>query len=134
MFNFLRRKPKILIPAIDRVSEEIQGYLADYQGPTINYRFFSNSKYIGSIATELWKEDNLLLVHHIASSTTGIENWTAMIDWLVSNSSEMIQPVNVFGGGLDLWVTLKKTWPDRIIDLDLRCSEYFDLLEKRKDI
>ena len=134
MFNFLRRKPKISIPTIDRVSEEIQGYLPDYQGPTINYRFFSNSKFIGSVKTELWKEDNLLLVHDIRASTTGVKNGTAMVSWLVANSSEMIQPVHVIHNGLGFWIKLKKIWPSRIIDIDLRASEYWDLLEKRKDI
>ncbi|MCS6137044.1 hypothetical protein G3496_19270 [Shewanella baltica] len=134
MFNFLRRKPKISIPTIDRVSEEIQGYRLDHQGPTIHYRFFSNSKCIGSVKTELWKEDNLLLVHDIRASATGIRNGTAMVSWLVANSSEMIQPVHVIHNGLGFWIKLKKIWPSRIIDLDLRCSEYWDLLENRKDI
>lgn len=134
MFNFFRRKPQIPIPVIDRVNQKAEGYLLDHQGPTINYRFFSNSKYIGSVTTELWKEENLLLVHDISTSNTGVKNGTAIVSWLVSNSTEMIQPVHVINNGLGFWIKLKRIWPSRIIDIDLRSSEYWDLLEKRKDI
>lgn len=120
------------MPVIDRVSEELQLYNPEHQGPAPDYRFYANSIYIGSVSTELWKEDNLLLVHDIRASTTGIKNGTAMVSWLVANSSEMIQPVHVINNGLGFWIKLKKIWPSRIIDLDLRCSEYCDLLEKRK--
>jgi hypothetical protein len=40
---------------------------------------------------------------------------------------------HVFGGGLGFWTRLKMLWPDRIIDVDLRCNEYCHLLEKRKN-
>jgi hypothetical protein len=133
MFNFLRRKSKILIPAIDSVSEEVQLCHLEHQGLITHYSFFYHSELIGSVTTELWKEDNLLLVHDIRASAIGVKNGTAMIDWLVNNSSEMIQPVHVFGGGLGFWIKLKKIWPSRIIDIDLRCSEYCHLLEKRKN-
>lgn len=134
MFNFFRRKPQIPIPAIDKVSEELQLYNPQHQGPVTDYRFYANSIYIGSVRTELWKEDNLLLVHDIRASTTGVKNGTAMVSWLVSNSTEMIQPVHVIHNGLGFWIKLKKIWPSRIIELDLRASEYWDLLEKRKNI
>ena len=132
MFDFFRRTPQIPMPFIDRVSEELQLYNPEHQGPVTDYRFYANSIYIGSVSTELWKEDNLLLVHDIRASTIGIKNGTAMVSWLVANSSEMIQPVHVINNGLGFWIKLKKIWPSRIIDLDLRCSEYCDLLEKRK--
>lgn len=57
-----------------------------------------------------------------------------MVSWLVANSSEKIQPVHVINAGLGFWIKLKKIWPNRIIGIDLRASEYWDLLEKRKDI
>ncbi len=123
---------KILIPTIDRVSEKVVGFRLDHQGLIMDYYFYSESELLGSLQTELWKEDNLLLVHHIGASTIGVKYGTAMINWLVINSSEIIQPVHVFGGGLGFWSKLKQLWPERINDLDLRSGEYDLLLEKRK--
>ncbi|GIU51190.1 hypothetical protein TUM4438_39950 [Shewanella sairae] len=120
------------MPTVERVSEDVVGYDLDHKGLIMNYRFYSKLEFLGSVKTELWNEDNLLLVHHIEASTVGVKYGTAMIDWLVRNSSETIQPVHVIMNGLGFWAKLKEIWPDRIYDLDLRSSEYDLLLEKRK--
>ena len=73
-----------------------------------------------------------MLVHHIGATITGMKHGTAMINWLINNSAEIIQPVHVIGGGIGFWQKLKKRWPDRVNNVDLRSSEYDLLLEKRK--
>lgn len=123
---------QVLIPMVDRVSEEVVVERLAHQGLTKNYKFYSKDKYIGSIQTELWKEANLLLIHSIGASAIGLKYGTAMISWLVSESTEVIQPVHVIGGGIGFWQKLKLTWPDRVANIDLRSSDYDDLLEKRK--
>ena len=144
--NLINRRDKVFIPTIDlvsemaavptidRVSEKVVGFRLDHQGLTTDYSFYSESAFLGSVQTELWKEDNLLLVHRIGASVTGIKQGTAMIDWLVRHSSEIIQPVHVFEGGIGFWIKLKELWPNRINDVDLCCYDYNLLLEKRKHV
>ncbi|KKJ75211.1 hypothetical protein WH95_19520 [Kiloniella litopenaei] len=122
----------IHVPEIDGVKEEIAQGRPEYEGLMQKYQFFSKGEFIGSLETELWSENKLLLVHRIDSKIPYQKQGTAMVNWLVDNTEEYIQPVHVIGGGLGFWLQMRKLWPYRIIGRDLRCSDYLSLLEQRK--
>ena len=128
------QKKAVSQPVIVNVTIESDNFRLPHQGKTNVYKFYSATTYIGFIETELWKENNLVLVHNIESSKIKQKHGTAMINWLISNTTQMIQPVHVIGGGISFWFKQNERWPTRIVEQDLRCSEYNELLEKRKKL
>ncbi|MBB1419852.1 hypothetical protein H5187_21675 [Pseudoalteromonas sp. SG44-1] len=132
--EFFLQKSKNLIyePLVDRVETETVGFRLPHQGATTDYYLYSSNIYIGQLRTELWADSDLILVHSIKASTVGIKYGSSMVRWLVDNTSQVIQPVHVIGGGIGFWCKQKQRWPNRVVDQDIRSSEYDYLLEERK--
>lgn len=72
------------------------------------------------------------LIYKERVSSIGVKYGSSMVSWLVNNTSLVIQPVHVIGGGIVFWCKQKQRWPDRVVDKDIRSSEYSFLLKERK--
>lgn len=129
---FQKPKNSIHEPIVDNVETEIVGFRLPHQGTTTDCYLYASNIYIGHLRTELWVESDLILVHSIKASTVGIKYGSSMVRWLVNNTRQVIQPVHVIGGGIGFWCKQKQRWPDRVVDQDIRSSEYDYLLEERK--
>lgn len=124
------RKQKA-VPVIDRVSEQDQIYKSPGQGTIKKFEFFCSGVLIGRATVEFCSEEDLVLVHDIRAQTPSQRQGTAMVAWLVDHSCGLIQPVHVICGGMPFWHKLRREWPGRISEIDLRCSEYQEWLDRR---
>lgn len=136
--NFDRTKWKMLfgrqekpIPSIDRVSEHEQIYKSPGQGTIKMFEFCYADMPVGRATVEFCPDEHLVLVHDIRAQTLYQRQGTAMVAWLVDHSAGLIQPVHVICGGMPFWHKLRRQWPRRIAELDLRCSEYQEWLDRR---
>lgn len=116
---------------IDQVSEQEQIYKSPGQGAIKKFEFFCAGGLIGRATAEFCPDEDLVLVHDIRAQTPFQRQGTSMVAWLVDHSCGLIQPVHVICGGMPFWHRLRRKWPGRIAEIDLRCSEYQEWLDRR---
>ena len=68
-------KQEVSMPPMDYVSEEAVGFRLDHQELTMDYNFYFKSKFLGSQQSEVWPQENLLLVHRIDAFPLRKKTW-----------------------------------------------------------